>query len=88
MPRYRVVGNNEVLGHEPGESFEADLDAVQERRLIAGGHIVRVGRSKSPVAHNGGQHRHLTPPPDDQGAPDDRARSEGAPDDPREGSDT
>lgn len=87
MPRYRVVGNNEVLDHEPGESFEAVLDAVQERRLIAGGHIARVGRSKSPVAHNGVNIGISPPPPDEPGAPDDRARSEGAPDDPQEGSD-
>lgn len=85
MPRYRVVGNNEVLGREPGESFEADLDAVQEARLLAGGHIARVGRSKSPVvAHTGAG---ISPPPlpDDPGAPDDDPDPVGGA---QEGSDT
>ena len=68
MPRYRVVGTHEVLGHAPGESFEADLDPVQERRLIAGGHIARVGRPRSPVAHKGPP---APTPPDDPEAPDD-----------------
>jgi hypothetical protein len=39
--RYRVVGQNEVLGHEHGDEFEAHLDPVQEVRLILGGHIER-----------------------------------------------
>lgn len=41
--RYRVVGNNEVLGYDHGEEFEMILDPVTETRLVAGGHIERVG---------------------------------------------
>jgi hypothetical protein len=40
--RYRVSGSHEVLGHKPGEEFEADLDGVTEARLYAGGHIERL----------------------------------------------
>lgn len=40
--RYRVAGPHEVLGHLPGEMFEADLDPVTEARLVLGGHIERV----------------------------------------------
>lgn len=40
--RYRVSGTREVLGHKPGEVFEAHLDGVTESRLYVGGHIERV----------------------------------------------
>lgn len=40
--RYRVSGNREVMGHKPGEEFEAELDGVTESRLFSGGHIERV----------------------------------------------
>jgi len=39
MPRYRVASKHRVLGHEPGEEFEAEIDSVQEARLLAGGHL-------------------------------------------------
>jgi hypothetical protein len=38
-----VVGNNEVLGRRSGEEFDAELDGVTEARLVAGGHLERVG---------------------------------------------
>jgi hypothetical protein len=37
---YRVNAPTAVLDHEPGDTFEADLDPVQEGRLLAGGHLV------------------------------------------------
>lgn len=35
--KYRVNAPSAVLGREPGETFEADLDTEQEARLLAGG---------------------------------------------------
>jgi len=35
--KYRVNASTAVLGHEPGETFEADLDPVLEQRLLDGG---------------------------------------------------
>lgn len=34
MTAYRVCGAMPVLGHAPGEEFEADLDSGQEARLF------------------------------------------------------
>ena len=42
MTRFRVCGTREVLGHAPGEEFEADISDIQEWRLTVGGHIERV----------------------------------------------
>lgn len=42
---YEVSAPSAVLGHGPGESFEADLDPVQEARLLAGGAL----KVKEPV---------------------------------------
>ena len=42
MPKYEVVGQFDVFGHEPGSTFEAELDEFDETRLIEGGHIVVV----------------------------------------------
>jgi hypothetical protein len=39
MPRYKNTAKTRVLGYEPGEEFDIDLDEVQERRLLEGGHI-------------------------------------------------
>lgn len=41
--KYRVSGPNEVLGYAHGEEFEMILDPVTETRLVAGGHLERVG---------------------------------------------
>lgn len=38
---YRVSGPNVVLGHEPGEKFEAILEPVVEERLLASGNLER-----------------------------------------------
>lgn len=37
---YRVNAPSAVLGHKPGETFEADLAATLEARLLAGGALV------------------------------------------------
>jgi hypothetical protein len=36
---YKVTGATSYLGHEPGETFEADLDPEQERRALERGSI-------------------------------------------------
>lgn len=46
MKRYRVLSKHAVLGHETGAEFEAELDAVQEARLLAGGHLELVAKAK------------------------------------------
>lgn len=40
-PTYEVIGSQAVNGTAPGESFTADLDEVQEERLVDGGQIRR-----------------------------------------------
>ena len=35
---YTVVGNHNVMGHAPGESFSAAMTDEQEQQLIEGGH--------------------------------------------------
>ena len=42
MTRFRVCGTREVLGHAPGEEFDAEISDIQEWRLTVGGHIERV----------------------------------------------
>lgn len=46
MPYYQVTGKHEVLGHEPGEVFEATL-ADGQRLLVGVGHLTEVA---APVA--------------------------------------
>lgn len=49
MATYRVTGpHHRVLGHEPGEEFEAELGAVQEERLIRSGHLERLTHEEQP----------------------------------------
>lgn len=40
--RYQVTGIQPVLDHQPGEVFEADIDPVQEQRLVASGALRRI----------------------------------------------
>ena len=40
--RYQVTGIQPVLDHEPGSIFEADLEPVQEARLLASGALIRL----------------------------------------------
>jgi len=40
--KYRVTGTAEVMGHVPGSTFEAEIPADQEARLIQRGSLVRV----------------------------------------------
>lgn len=43
MATYTVTGaQHRVLGHGHGETFDAELDPVQEARLIQAGHLERV----------------------------------------------
>ncbi len=39
---YRVIGESQVYGADPGETFEAAIPWAHEDMLIAGGHIERV----------------------------------------------
>lgn len=53
--RYRVTGSTRTLGHDPGSTFEADIPAEQEQRLIARGSIELApkadkGRTEQPPA--------------------------------------
>lgn len=41
MAYYEVVSDHIVLGHEPGEVFEAELDEAQEL-LLGIGHLAEV----------------------------------------------
>jgi hypothetical protein len=41
--KYEVTGTQAVHGHQPGETFTADLDPEQERFLIEVGHISKAG---------------------------------------------
>ena len=41
--KYRVVGAAEVLGHQPGSEFEAEIPENQEALLFESGSIIRVG---------------------------------------------
>ena len=36
---YTVVGNHNVMGHAPGESFSASMTDELEEQLIESGHI-------------------------------------------------
>lgn len=49
MPKYKVCGTAAVLEHAPGKTFTADLDSVQEQRLLDGGAIKRVGGDGRPA---------------------------------------
>jgi hypothetical protein len=48
--KYQVVGRNEVLDHQPGTVFEAQIPADQEARLLERGSLIRVdnGATKTP----------------------------------------
>lgn len=39
---YQVVGESEVDGHQPGDTFTAAIPLGREALLVAGGHIKRV----------------------------------------------
>ena len=41
---YRVAGPVEVLGHEPGSTFDAYLSDAQEKRLLDSGALTIVKR--------------------------------------------
>jgi hypothetical protein len=40
--KFQVVGDREVLDHQPGEVFEADIPADQLARLLERGSLIRV----------------------------------------------
>ena len=41
---YEVTGGVPYQGHQPGETFDAELDEQQERRALERGSITRVGK--------------------------------------------
>lgn len=45
--RYRVTAPTAVLDTEPGKTFEAELDPIQEERLLVGGHLEIEGETPS-----------------------------------------
>jgi hypothetical protein len=46
MSKYVVSGPVAFMGHSPGETFEADLDAELEARALARGSIKKTTRKK------------------------------------------
>jgi len=54
MTTYKVTGALAYLGHQPGETFKADLDPNQERRAIERGAITKT-RSKASDKQEGEQ---------------------------------
>ena len=40
--KYRVAGPHPVLDHEPGSTFQAEIPADQEARLLERGSLIRV----------------------------------------------
>lgn len=34
LKTYEVLGDRDILGHPPGDTFKADIPKAQERRLI------------------------------------------------------
>lgn len=53
---YEVSGSHTVLGHAPGEEFEAELPATKEGFYLAGGHlkIVTPSKGEKPASSTGG----------------------------------
>lgn len=49
MGTYRVTGEHAVFGHQPGETFQRDIPAEQEARLIERGAISK-SQTKNPDA--------------------------------------
>lgn len=50
MAYYKVISKHVVLGHHPGEVFEAELKPSQERSLLRSGHIEAVVTEAPPQA--------------------------------------
>ena len=48
MTVYKVTGSTAYMGHRPGEEFEAELTAEQERRAKERGSIRVVKRETKP----------------------------------------
>lgn len=49
MPRYRVASKHIVLGHKPGEEFDAELPAAQHAYLVGVGHLALVAAAAPPA---------------------------------------
>jgi hypothetical protein len=45
---YKVVALTPYMGHQPGETFEADLDPDQARRALERGSIKAVKKAAKP----------------------------------------
>jgi hypothetical protein len=50
MTTYRVSGQHEVLGHAPGETFDAELSDDQDASLVASGALERLPDHESSAA--------------------------------------
>jgi hypothetical protein len=46
MTQYKVAGSRAYAGHQPGETFEADLTEEQERRALERGSL-EIARKRS-----------------------------------------
>ena len=55
--KYRVAGPHAVLDHEPGSTFEAEIPADQEARLLERGSLIRV-LSDAPKTPNKEKKKH------------------------------
>ena len=55
--KYRVAGPHPVLDHEPGSTFEAEIPADQEARLLERGSLIRV-LSDAPKPSNKEKKKH------------------------------
>jgi hypothetical protein len=51
---YKVTGSTAYAGHKPGEEFEAELPADQERRAVERGSIRVVRRGEKSKGKEGG----------------------------------
>jgi len=55
MKSYIVTGTRKVLGNEPGERFEAEIDEAQERRLLDAG-LIELDEGQTWSPDPGGEH--------------------------------
>lgn len=53
MKSYRVSGASPVLGHAPGEEFEAELDGIKEQRLLDCGALALADKQPGPSPEPG-----------------------------------
>lgn len=49
--RYKVVGTQPILGHAPGTTFTAEIDATHEQFLVGIGGLEVVAERATPVKY-------------------------------------